>query len=371
MRKSKTMKRTLCLFLCFVLVASMDYYAMGDNGASQRKKILDIQNQNESLENKKDSAEKELEAINKKLDDFGKALMETTEKLRKKKKEIQANQKKLARAKKKEEKQYEDMKLRIQYMYENGDMQMIDLLFNSSSVSDMLSKAEYISHISEYDREMFQKLSDTRKEIEAIGRKLDAAKKKLENLKKKQKKSIAAMKNLSEKKEAEIKLYKGQIAQNHVDEKALINEIRSIIQKEQAEQKKNGTEDKMTTPHAWPLPGHTYLSSNWGDRAGRKAPHKGIDIPAPIGTPIVASGAGTVIWAYNSKSAGMFVGISHGGGVVTEYMHMMAFVVAPGDKVSAGQTIGYVGLTGNTTGPHLHFGVKVNGINVNPHMYVG
>lgn len=371
MGKMQKIRFLISIVLCFAIISTTNHFIYGDSSSSQRKKILDIQNQNNDLQEKTDSAEKELKKIDKKIDKMGKALTETAEKLKIKKKEIKKNKRKLNRALKKEEKQYADMKLRIQYMYENGDMQIIDLLFNSDSIGDMLSKAEYISDISQYDRDMFQKLSETRKNIEEIGRQLSEDKKKLVTLKKKQKKSIAKMKTLSEKKQAEIELYKGQLAQNHVDEAALIDEIRELVKKEQADRKANGEEDTMTTPHTWPLPGHTYLSSNWGDRAGRKGPHKGIDVPAPVGTPIVASGAGTVIWAYNSSSAGMFVGISHGGGVVTEYMHMMAFVVAPGDKVTAGQTIGYVGMTGNTTGPHLHFGVKLNGVNVNPHIYVG
>ncbi len=371
MKRKKTTKIIISVLLCFAIFFTTNHFIYGDEAANKRQKIIDIQRQNNDLQEKTDSAEKELEQLNKKLDKMGEKLIETTEKLREKKKAIKKNKRKLSKAQKKEEQQYADMKLRIQYMYENGDMQMIDLIFNSESISDMLSKAEYISDISTYDRDMFQKLSDTRKKIEAIGARLQADKKQLVQLKKKQKKSISKMKTLSEKKEAEIKLYKGQMAQNHVNETALANEIRELIKKEQAERKANGEEYGMTTPHSWPLPGHTYISSNWGDRAGRKAPHKGIDIPAPVGTPIVASGAGTVIWAYNSSSAGMYVGITHGGGVVTEYMHMMAFVVAPGDKVDAGQTIGYVGLTGQTTGPHLHFGIKVNGVNVNPHIYVG
>ncbi|MCR5736157.1 MAG: peptidoglycan DD-metalloendopeptidase family protein [Eubacterium sp.] len=367
----KKSKIVISFVLCFAILITANHFAYGEDSKEKQKKIIDMQRQNDDLQYKADSAEKELDKLNKKLDKMGESLIETAEKLKLKKKEIKKNKRKLNRAQQQEQQQYADMKLRIQYMYENGDMQMIDLIFNSSSINDMLSKAEYISDISTYDRKMFQKLSDTRKKIEVIGARLNADKKKLVALKNKQKKSIAKMKTLSEKKEAEIKLYKDQIAQNHVDEDALMKELRDLIRKEQEERKANGEEDVMTTPHAWPLPGHTYLSSNWGDRAGRKSPHKGIDIPAPIGTPIVASGAGTVIWAYNSSSAGMFVGISHGGGVVTEYMHMMAFVVAPGDKVSAGQTIGYVGLTGQTTGPHLHFGVKMNGVNVNPHIYVG
>ena len=118
----------------------------------------------------------------------------------------------------------------------------------------------------------------------------------------------------------------------------------------------------------WPLPGHTTISSGYGYRGSEF--HKGIDIPASAGTTIVAAGSGTVEWANYSTTAGNWIGINHGNGVYSVYMHMSALLVSAGTKVSAGQSIGLVGNTGASQGNHLHFAVRKNGAYVNPWDYL-
>lgn len=98
--------------------------------------------------------------------------------------------------------------------------------------------------------------------------------------------------------------------------------------------------------------------------------HYGVDLSAPKGTPIVASRSGTVKTATFNSSAGFYVTLDHGDGFETVYMHMTHYIVSPGDIVSAGQVIGYVGSTGTSTGAHLHFGVRLNGSYVNPANYI-
>ena len=120
----------------------------------------------------------------------------------------------------------------------------------------------------------------------------------------------------------------------------------------------------------WPVPEYNTLSSDYGDTAGRGKPHEGIDIPAPSGTKIIAASSGIVEWANYSTSAGNWIGINHGNGIYTIYMHQSKIKVKTGQKVEAGDVIGYVGTTGYSTGNHLHFSVKVNGKYVNPHDYV-
>lgn len=125
----------------------------------------------------------------------------------------------------------------------------------------------------------------------------------------------------------------------------------------------------------WPCPSSYTISSDFGGResptAGASSNHMGIDIAAGTGTPIVAAASGTVIISQYSPSAGNYVTISHGNGLCTVYMHASALYVSAGQRVSAGETIAAVGSTGYSTGPHLHFGVTLNGSYVNPHSYVG
>lgn len=138
----------------------------------------------------------------------------------------------------------------------------------------------------------------------------------------------------------------------------------------------NGTGSTGNTSGAtWLVPcSYVYVSSPFGDRdqptAGASTNHKGVDLAAASGTPIYATRSGTVTIARSSSSAGNYVTINHGDGYSSVYMHMTNYVVSVGQSVSAGQLIGYVGSTGISTGPHLHFGITYNGSYVNPALYV-
>lgn len=125
-------------------------------------------------------------------------------------------------------------------------------------------------------------------------------------------------------------------------------------------------------PTIWPVTG--FISSNFG---GRSSPfgngsqfHKGLDISNRMGTPIVATAEGTVTMAGPDGAYGNSVEISHGGGLVTKYAHMQRFAVKQGQWVKRGEVIGYIGMTGRTTGPHLHYEVRLNGAPVNPMRYI-
>ena len=117
----------------------------------------------------------------------------------------------------------------------------------------------------------------------------------------------------------------------------------------------------------WPLPGHTYISCHFGEvDAFGNAGHRGTDIPAPEGTPILAAHSGTVLVSGWNDSYGNQVLLDNGAGLSTRYAHMTATAVTAGEAVTAGQVIGYVGSTGDSTGFHLHFEVMQGGVRVDP-----
>ncbi|UYJ34004.1 MAG: peptidoglycan DD-metalloendopeptidase family protein [Oscillospiraceae bacterium] len=117
----------------------------------------------------------------------------------------------------------------------------------------------------------------------------------------------------------------------------------------------------------WPLPGHTYISCHFGEvDAFGNAGHRGTDIPAPEGTPILAAHSGTVLISGWNDSYGNQVLLDNGAGLSTRYAHMTQTAVTAGEAVTAGQVIGYVGNTGDSTGNHLHFEVMQNGVRMNP-----
>ena len=130
---------------------------------------------------------------------------------------------------------------------------------------------------------------------------------------------------------------------------------------------------KVGVPSLMPLSG-SRMSSGYGMRdhpvLGRRANHAGIDLAAPTGTPVYATADGRVERASRWSSYGNIVMIEHGGAMETRYAHLSGFAVSEGDKVRKGQLIGYVGSTGRSTGPHLHYEVRVNGQAVNPVPYM-
>ncbi len=133
------------------------------------------------------------------------------------------------------------------------------------------------------------------------------------------------------------------------------------------------TPEAKTGELYWPVPGHHRITSPFGYRIHpilkyRKL-HTGVDIGAPNGTPVVSAGSGTVIASRFMSGYGNCIMIDHGG-KVTVYAHLSSRAVSPGQSVSAGETIGYVGSTGMSTGAHLHFEVRVNGAVQNPLNYL-
>jgi len=275
-------------------------------------------------------------------------------------------------------------------MYENGDSEMIDMLLGSKSISDFLNKAEYITELSAYDRKMLNKLKETQKSIQTAKTNLKNEKNNLIALRDKQKSEQASLKKLESTKKKELSGYDDLIKDTEASEQKIASEIAAqkaaVAAAERAEQNYNqqsakvpnykGSKGTKGGGWTWPCPSSHNITSEFGYRSDPFGGsgggfHSGIDIGAPAGTPIVAACAGTVAWSSFSSTAGNWIGISHGNGVVSVYMHMSARIAKAGQHVNKGQTIGLVGTTGSSTGNHLHFGVQVNGSYVNPHNYVG
>ncbi|OJU60163.1 MAG: hypothetical protein BGO08_09175 [Altererythrobacter sp. 66-12] len=130
---------------------------------------------------------------------------------------------------------------------------------------------------------------------------------------------------------------------------------------------------RVSVPSGMPVQDAT-LTSSFGMRnhpiLGGRRDHKGIDLAQPIGTPVYATADGLVSKAAPFSSYGNYIQIEHGGGLETRYAHLSGFAVATGDQVHKGQLIGYVGTTGRSTGPHLHYEVRVAGDAVDPTPYM-
>ena len=302
--------------------------------------------------------------------------------------QIETTKGELEQAKETEKKQYESMKLRIKYMYERGDTSYVELFMESDSLSELLNKAEYISKISEYDRQMLDQYAATKDEIAADEARLETEHAELLDLKEQTEIKQASVEQLLSAKQAELRSYESQIAEaeNQLSEyekdleaqEAAIRQIEEEIKRQEEEARRKAeaagqsyvTKDIGDIHFIWPCPASSRITSGFGGRSspteGASSNHQGIDIGAPTGSDILAAAEGDVVVSTYSSSAGNYVMINHGGGVYTVYMHASKLLVSVGEHVSQGQVIAKVGSTGYSTGPHLHFGVRLNGTYVDP-----
>ncbi|MDO4961062.1 MAG: peptidoglycan DD-metalloendopeptidase family protein [Eubacteriales bacterium] len=304
----------------------------------------------------------------------------------------------LSDAQAEEEKQYASMKTRIKFMYEHSNENILDVLFGSETIADLLNRTEYIQNVSRYDRDKLDefialkeaiasKKEDLESEMDILEQtqaEVEDRKASLEKLQADKKKEVSAYNARIASAESELSSMQADMANIQAAIKAEENNIAAIeaeIRRQEEEARKAAeAAGKAFTPMSagdvsftWPCPGSGRITSYFGDREspteGASSNHKGIDVGAPTGTGIVAAAGGTVVIATYSASAGNYVMISHGGGVYSVYMHMSSIAVSKGQTVSRGSTIGAVGSTGYSTGPHLHFGIRINGSYVNPLNY--
>ena len=365
-------KKALSFLLVLVLCLGMAIQA-------NATEICETQKKAEELEKKKKDAEKEKQSLQKQLESIVSEMEETKTKIEEKETEISAKEEELIQAKVDENDQYESMKKRIKYMYENGNTQFVEILCESKSIGEFLNNAEYITTISEYDRTMLVEFQAVVKDVEEQEAALQAEYDELETMQNDLITKQDSVTELMESKDAEIE----QISSDLGDTKDKLSELQAAAAAaERKQQEKNSGYSNNagasvitgngTFTH--PCPGYTYISSEFGYReqpiAGASTNHKGMDFAAPAGTPIYAAASGTVTSASYSGNAGNMIVINHGNGLQTYYMHCNSMYVRAGQTVSKGQNIGAVGSTGNSSGPHLHFQVMQNGTPVNPRNYL-
>ncbi len=285
---------------------------------------------------------------------------------------------------------------RIRVMYENGETSYMEVLLNSESFGDMLANMEIVSQIMDYDKQVVQDYKDLKASIETqkISLESDRADKKnyahsLEQTKKEIESHKKEYKTLKAKVDKNIELKKAEAARMLKEQESINDEIAAISKREAEAAKRRAASRASSSGGSrssgggggraysgsltWPCPSYNRISSPYGYRThpitGTRKLHKGLDISSSKGNPVIAAAPGTVVKSYFSSSYGNYVVISHGGGMMTAYAHMTRRMVSVGQHVSAGQQVGTVGSTGNSTGPHLHFEVYINGSTTNPMNY--
>lgn len=289
----------------------------------------------------------------------------------------------------------EKYKERIRAMEEDGKLSYWSVLFKANNFSDFLDRLSMIEEIAAADQRRLQELNEAAKVVEEAKIGLENEKISLEASKKELEASSA---ELEKSREEADKLLKQLIATGEEYQKLLDeaekkeSETSSQVDKLEyaydaakereyqqwlASQppKQTGGSANVVDGLTWLMPvNYTRFSSPFGYRVhpvyGDWRFHYGVDLSAPQGTPIYASRGGKVVYATYDSSSGYYVSINHLDGFTTKYLHMTHYIVSPGQYVAPGQIIGYVGSTGASTGPHLHFSVYYNGTAVNPAKYI-
>ena len=347
--------------------------------------ISDVKSKIKNLEKSKSN----LQSYINQLDDEAAALavemQDMENQIEEKQADIAVQEEELAKAQATADEQYENMKIRIQYMYENGTVSFLEALLTAKSLSEVLNRIDYIAQMSLYDRNMMDEYIATRDSISEYKAQLELEEQELQLLSDGLQEQKAAVDLLIETKTKEIAQYQSQINEANSDakdyqaqllkqEKAL-EEVENAIAAAAAAAAGANDGDGGASGFLWPCPASRRITSYFGPRkapvAGASTYHKGIDVGASTGSAIVASASGVVTTSTYSRSAGNYIVISHGGGMSTVYMHCSALYVTVGEQVNKGDTIAAVGSTGYSTGPHLHFGIIKNGSYVDPLGYVG
>ena len=354
-----------------------------DEKAQLEKALKEAQSTIEDLKDSKGDIESKVTELNQQLIDISARITDLENQLTAKSEDIQETKDELAGAKEREAQQYADMKVRIQFMYENGQTSYLEALLSSRNISEFLNSADYIAQIQSYDRQKLTEYQDTVESIVNLEAQLEQEYTDLEALKSTVESNKATVAAMMRQKESELADISGDIedAQSDADyyaaEIQAQEELIAAIKRAEAEKAAAGVEEHPYTGGAfrWPCPSSTRVTSDYGTRvspmSGASSNHKGIDIGASAGADIIAAADGTVTAASYSSAAGNYVMIDHGGGLYTVYMHASSLLVSPGQTVSAGDVIAKVGSTGISTGSHLHFGVSLNGSYVSPWSYLG
>lgn len=354
-----------------------------DEKAQLEKALKEAQSTIEDLRDSKGDIESKVTELNQQLIDISARITDLENQLTAKSEDIQETKDELAGAKEREAQQYADMKVRIQFMYENGQTSYLEALLSSRNISEFLNSADYIAQIQSYDRQKLTEYQDTVESSVNLEAQLEQEYTDLEALKSTVESNKATVAAMMRQKESELADISGDIedAQSDADyyaaEIQAQEELIAAIKRAEAEKAAAGVEEHPYTGGAfrWPCPSSTRVTSDYGTRvspmSGASSNHKGIDIGASAGADIIAAADGTVTAASYSSAAGNYVMIDHGGGLYTVYMHASSLLVSPGQTVSAGDVIAKVGSTGISTGSHLHFGVSLNGSYVSPWSYLG
>jgi murein DD-endopeptidase MepM/ murein hydrolase activator NlpD len=273
------------------------------------------------------------------------------------------------------------LSLRLTELYKADRPDIVTVILNSRGFADLLERSEFMERINDQDMRIIRAVRIARDQSQRASNRLAGLEARQQAI------TTAVLVRRNEVASVRLRLVdkRRQYAQARAAKAAVLSRVRSereeveedlaAMEREQARirgvlvggPQSAGPVRRGSGGFVWPVSGP--ITGVFGENRGSHM-HAGVDISASSGTPIRAAAGGTVVLAGWSGGYGNLTCIQHGGGVATCYAHQSSFAVGSGRRVSPGQVIGYVGSTGNSTGPHLHFEVRVGGSPVNPMSYL-
>ena len=388
------MRKFLCMVLAFIIICTYitAVYAEDntiDNTTNNTdSNLTDLQTQQQDLQNQLNESNEQLQEVQSQLSENLQQIEKLDEKIRQSENEIEeldaqvkqlqeeiANiQLQLDVAEENYEKQKDIMEKRLVAIYEAGNTKYLDVLLNSSNISEFLSNYYLITEIASVDKDLLNEVESEKKEIELAKQKIEKNQETLATTLKNQTQTATVLQNTKALREN----YISRLSDEEKAKQAQIDEITEQyegINNQILELAKQGLDTAyIGGVLAWPVPGYTKITSNYGMRVhpitGQYKLHTGVDISAPIGANFVAANDGIVTKAEYNTAYGKMVVIDHGGGISTLYAHGSEILVTVGQTVKKNDAILKVGSTGYSTGPHAHFEVRMNGVVTNPIPYI-
>ncbi len=366
------MKRVLSLLTAVALITG--FYGLGNiyGDETSKDKLNDVNSQINQTQQKLNEGKAVENKLNREISSLENQINQTQSEIQALRGNIEATQARIQEALDQLAQVEADMAVqssrlsdRLRAMYKNGGVGALDVLLGSDSISDFMTNMDMVQRIYEGDKEVLASMEKQYAMIDAQRQYLNSLQAQLEA----ERQEEAARQSALQQSQSEVSAKKSEVATNNKALQEQINalnaEANRLIKEIQALQSGGDYEGGVMT---WPVQGR--ITSPFGYRTHpilkTKELHTGLDIAAKSGTPVAAANAGTVIKAGWNNSYGNLLMIDHGGGIVTLYAHNSSLLVKTGDVVAKGQTVSKVGSTGMSTGPHLHFEVRVNGQYKNP-----